>query len=173
MLDEKTVSQIQKNLQRIFSMKVTPSTFREVQNNIVTALDNKQNAEQLFQAFFTGEIPEGLSKGKAQQLLTDVIDQFAIPIRLSKDVLERGEFINVLTSDSLQNDKQVVFLNRIRRIDGDEFHFLTDPESTMQVLQHFTNRLHDFSKSERGHKLGDVFKAQFTEIQKKIDEIVK
>lgn len=174
MLEEKTLSLIQKNLQRIFSMKVTPSTFREVQNSIVTTVNNnRQDAESLLQVFFTGEVKDGVAKGKSLQLLHELVDQYAIPIRLSKEVLERGEFINVLTSDSLQNESRVVFLNRIRRIDGDEFHFLTDPESTVQVLQHFASRLHDFSKSDRGKKVPEVFKTQFEDIRKRIDDILQ
>jgi hypothetical protein len=76
-----------------------------------------------------------------------VIRDFTIPARLAKEVFERGEFINMITSDLVAQQEEVAFLNRMRRIDGEEFLFLADPQNLVHLLQHFVARLFEMEKA--------------------------
>ncbi|SCA62897.1 Protein CT_584 [Chlamydiales bacterium SCGC AG-110-M15] len=150
MINESALNRIKASLQRIFSMKITRSTFREVQNAIINATgDNKDLVNDVFESFLSGKVKDGLAKGKALDLLNSIMDTYSIPVRLSKEVHERGEFVNIITSDTLTQADRIAFLNRIRRIDGEEFHFVTDPESTIHLLNHFLGRLQELDKSDQ------------------------
>lgn len=136
------------NLKRIFAMKVTRSTFRELQNVILTVANQDKNlANYLFETLLTGQIKEGTASEKHSQILQEVIRDFTIPARLAKEVFERGEFINMITSDLVAQQEEVAFLNRMRRIDGEEFLFLADPQNLVHLLQHFVARLFEMEKA--------------------------
>ncbi len=148
MLDDKILMLFEGNLKRIFALKITRSTFREIQNVILTCANhNKQLANDLFETLLTGRIKEDLGNEKQKEVLEDVIRHFTIPARLSKEIYERGDFINIITSDAVRQQEHVAFVNRIRRIDGEEFIFMSDPESTIHLLQHFVGRLQELQKT--------------------------
>jgi len=147
MFDETTMDLISRGLQRVFSMKITRSTFREVQNVIFTATKEQNGgADTFLKALLTGEDKDKLATGAALEKLNRILDQYTIPISLSKEVLERGEFLNLLTSELVKNGDNTFFVNRVRRIDGEEFQFITDPSSTLHILQHFINRFHEMKQ---------------------------
>ena len=59
MLNEVTITRIRSSLQRIFSMKITRSTFREVQNAIISASgESKDDVNDVFESFLSGKIKE-------------------------------------------------------------------------------------------------------------------
>lgn len=147
MFDEATMDNVSRGLQRVFSMKITRSTFREVQNIIFTATKEQNGgAESFLKTLLTGEDKDKLAAGAALEKLNRIIDQYSIPVGLSKEVLERGEFLNLLTSELVKNNNSTFFVNRVRRIDGEEFQFITDPSSTLHILQHFVNRFHEMKQ---------------------------
>ncbi|MDR3624118.1 MAG: DUF5414 family protein [Chlamydiales bacterium] len=154
MLDEKALLHLENTLKRIFAMKITRSTFRELQNLILSLSGGNQNFTQdLYESLLVGNAKEGLLAGsKSHDLFKNIAHQFSVLIRLAKEVFERGEFINIITSDTINNQDDVALLNRIRRIDGDEFLFISDPASTLHILQHFQGRLQDLEKTPEGKK---------------------
>jgi hypothetical protein len=150
-IEDRVVMLFDGNMRRIFAMKVTRSTYRELQNVILTcANQNKDIANFLFETLMTGQIKEGFVNEKQQEVLEEVIKNFTIPARLAKDVYERGDFINVITSDIVTQQEECALLNRVRRIDGEEFFFLSDPQNTVHLLQHYVARLQEL----QGHKFG-------------------
>lgn len=172
-VNEKELSQLTKNLQRIFSMNIMRSTFREVQNAILSATEgNKETANTLFETLLLGEVKDGVIAPKSKDSLKLIIDKYSIPIRLSKEVYERGDFVNIITSDLLTQANRVVFLNRIRRVDGEEFQFITDPESTFNLLQHFLARVQDLNKSEDSKKIIASHKKDLQELKSKIEQLI-
>jgi len=172
MLNEEALEQINRALQRIFSMTVTRTTYREVQNVVMTVTKNQQeDADKLFQALMTGNANEDLTTGKGLQKLNQIMDQYSVPIRLARDVMERGEFINLLTSDSLNSGDRILFLNRIRRVDGDEFQFVTDAASTVHILQHFMGRIHELLESDKGKKTVEELGPQIAALQKQLNDV--
>lgn len=145
-LDDRTLMLFEGNLRRIFAMKISKSTFREIQNVILScANQDKDLANFLFETLLTGQIKLQVNE-KQREVLEDAIKNFTIPARLAKEVFERGEFVNIITSDLVTQQDQVAFLNRLRRIDGEEFVFLSDPENTLHLIQHFVGRIFELEK---------------------------
>lgn len=174
MLNEKELTLLQKNLQRIFSMTIMRSTFREVQNVILTTAEgNRDTANSLFESLITGEIKDGLVPNKSKDVMKDMIESYTIPIRLAKEVYERGDFVNIITSDLLSQQNRVVFLNRIRRVDGEEFQFITDPDSTIHLLQHFVARIQDLTKSDVAKNFVSSHKKELEAVKSQIDSLLK
>ncbi|MBJ7449506.1 MAG: DUF5414 family protein [Parachlamydiales bacterium] len=151
MFDEKFLSQLEGSLRRIFAMKITRSTFREIQNMLLTLTNgDKDIASDILESLFTGQVKDTVSKGKGAEAIKAMTREFSIPIRLSKEVLERGEFVSIITSDTISQKDRVGLLNRMRRTDGEEFLFITDTESTIHLLQHFAGRMQELEKVEAG-----------------------
>lgn len=150
-LDDRVVMLFEGNLKRIFAMKITRSTFRELQNVILSCANNdKELANFLFETLMTGQIAGAVANEKQKEVLEEAIKNFTIPARLSKEVYERGEFINIVTSDMVSQQDQYAFVNRIRRIDGEEYIFMSDPQNTMHLVQHFIGRLMEIEKTPKG-----------------------
>jgi hypothetical protein len=169
MLDSKTIKLLTTGLQRVFAMPVTRSTFREIQTVVITSVNNdKEIATSLFESFFTGTVKPEVAKDKDLTELKTLLNQFSVLVRLSKEVYERGEFVNIITSDTLSHEEKTVFLNRIRRIDGTEFQFITDPESTIHLLHHFTNRLQEMHKNETMKEGLNKYKKELSALKEKI-----
>ena len=148
MIDDTQIKQIRRELSRIFALPITRSTLREIQNTLVVVCP--QDSNTLFQAFVSGELTNPTKLSKNKDKLLEVIDEFSIPIRVARDVYERGEFINLASSDIIAQSNRVAFLNRIRRVDGEEMHFFTDTRGTVNLLNHLLERLHELQKNDVG-----------------------
>lgn len=174
MVDEKKISLLNSAFKRIFAMPITRSTFREVQNVIVTACEqDRDSSNAIFEALLRGEAKADPKKGSNNNTgLKNLVDEFSIQIRLSKDVFDRGEFVNLITSDMIKNAEFSLFLNRIRRIDGEEFQFITDPESTVHLLRHFVTRMQELSSSDKEGKIISSFKKDLEEVRNNISALI-
>lgn len=171
-LDDKTVMLFEGNLKRIFAMKISRSTFRELQNVILSCADqNKEIANFLFESLMTGQIKQPLPNEKHREILEEAIKDFTIPARLAKEVFERGEFVNIITSDLVSQQDQYAFLNRIRRIDGEEFVFLSDPQNTFHLLQHFAGRIVELEKTPKGKEELVKFKKEINLISERLKQL--
>lgn len=173
MLDEKKITNIHRLLQRVFALPVTKSTFRELQNGILNLMDGNRDEANLFlETLLRAEVKSGLVEDGDKAALEKLIDTFSIPSWVAKDVHEKGEFINLITSDILTQNNQVLCANRIRRIDGEEFQFLTDPDSTLQLLQHFLIRIQELAKNERTRQVIIRNRPQLETLRHKLDELL-
>jgi hypothetical protein len=174
MLEESALARIRSSLQRIFTMKITRSTFREVQNAVISSAgDDKELVNDLFESFLSGNPKDGLAKGKGLTALNSLLEDYSIPVRLSKEVHERGEFVNIITSDTLTQGGKIAFLNRIRRIDGEEFHFVTDPESSIHLLNHFIGRLQELDKSDQTKEILEEHKDDLIKVKERLELATK
>ncbi len=155
MVTKDQVIQLRANLQRIFALKISRTTFRETQNAILAAVQgDTEAANKVFEALLKGEVGKVADKD-GTPILQGLIDDFCIAMRLSKDVYERGEFLQVITSDRASSQQQSLFVNRIRRIDGNEFQFVSDVDSTLSLLQHFVGRLNELGDGEGENPLSE------------------
>lgn len=171
-LDDRMLMLFEGNLKRIFAMKVTRSTFREIQNIILTCANgDRQLANDLFEMLMTGQIKESFGNEKQREILESIIRDFTIPSRLAKEVFERGEFINIITSDTMNQQEKYAFFNRLRRIDGEEFQFITDLESTLHLLQHFVGRLQELEKAPKGKETISKYKKEIHEINDRLKQV--
>lgn len=165
-MDDKKLANVKKGLKRVFSMPITRSTFRELQNALIATTEGDRDmANTVLESLMVGESKSGGG-------LRNIIDEFSVQAQLSRDVFEKGEFINMITSDILTQPGNVVFSNRIRRVDGEEFHFITDIESTVQLLVHFIGRLQELEKTEPTKEILNNAKAQLATVKARFDQLV-
>ncbi len=172
MFDQNTLSGIRRSLKRIFSLPVTRSTYREIQNVITIAADgNAEQANALLETLLTGNLQSDKAKQLPKDELKSIVDEFSISTWVAKDVFERGEFISLITSEMVNVPGQFVFSNRLRRMDGQEYHFVSDIESTLQIVQHFLGRLQELNRMEGGSKQLAGFHKELAQIKTHIDAI--
>ena len=171
-LDDRMLMLLEGNLKRIFAMKISQSTFRELQNVILTCANQDKNlANFLFELVMTGQIKDGVGNEKQREILEEVIHDFTIPARLAKEVAERGEFVSVITSDLAFQNEQAAFVHRLRRIDGEEFTFLADPQNSIHLLQHFVGRLYELEKHPKGKEQLAKFKNEIGLVAEKLKHL--
>lgn len=171
-LDDRMLHLFEGNLRRIFAMKISRSTFREIQNVILTCVNqNKEIANFLFETLLTGQIKFEVPNESHREILEEVIKNFTIPARLAKEVFERGEFVNIITSDLATQDDQVAFFNRIRRIDGEEFVFMSDPQNTLHLTTHFVGRLYELANHPKGKEELANFKKELNILAERLKQI--
>lgn len=172
LLDDRMVMLFEGNMRRIFAMKISRSTFRELQNVILNCVNqNKDLANFLFETLLTGQIKGEVANEKHQEILEEVIKNFTIPARLAKEVHERGEFVNIITSDMVSQEDHYAFLNRIRRIDGDEFVFMSDPKNTVDLVNHFVGRLYEMAKNPKAKNELEEFKKELNMLGERLKQL--
>lgn len=173
MFEEKKVIQLDKALERIFAFPISRSTFRQLQNVIFAVTEgNQETSTAILEALITGEIKQDGNKSIQVPGFKKLTEKYCVLVQVAKDVLERGEFINLVTSDVLQNPQAVVFANRIRRVDGEEMHFITDATSTMQLVHHFLNRIQEIDRAEPAKGVVEGVKKELGAIQQKLEELL-
>ncbi len=175
MFDEFKTSQMHNMFKRVFSFSITRSTYREVQNALMGFSDrNEETLKGLMESFFTGTVTPALSSKVKGDLLQQIVDQYGLQVRLSREVHDRGEFVSFLTSDVLaQGTNKVLFSNIVRRVDNEEFRFISDVESTLQIVNHFVSRLQEAKKMEAGQGSLNSVKDEIFEIKSKIEELIR
>lgn len=173
MFDEKRVQQLSKAFERVFAFNITRSTFRQLQNVVFAIAEgNKEVASAILESLLSGEVKAGANSAINNAKFKALVEEYTIRVQVSKDVLERGEFINLVTSDILQNPQAIAFGNRIRRVDGEELQFITDTESTLQLVSHFLNRIQEVDRAEPARNIVDGIKNDLSTIRDKIDELL-
>lgn len=170
-LDDQTLMLLHGNLKRIFALKVTRSTLREVQNVLLTCTKQDQEiASTLFESLLKGSLPQ-INNEHQKETLEEIVKEFMIPLRLAKEVFERGEFINLITSDLMHNQDRFAFLNHFRRIDGKEFSVMTDTPNTLHVIGHFITRLNELTSHPKGKELLSGYKKEIKLLADKLKEL--
>lgn len=171
-LDDRVVMLFEGNMRRIFAMKISRSTYRELQNVILNcANQNKDIANFLFETLLTGQIKASVPNEKHREILEEVIKNFTIPARLAKEVYERGEFVNIITSDLVSQQEHTAFLNRLRRIDGEEFIFMSDTQNTVHLVQHFVGRLYELENHTHGKEELEKYKKELGLIADRLKQL--
>lgn len=173
MIEEQKLKQLDRAFKRIFAMPISRSTFREIQNAILSISEgNQEESNIIFESLVTGEQHQSGKVCANPAFLERMIDDFSISIRVAKDVFERGEFISLASSDIISQPNRVAFLNRIRRVDGEELHFLTDTKGTLNLIYHLMGRLQELKKNAEGKESIVDSKQQLLAIKQKIDDLV-
>lgn len=161
------------NLKRVFATKIGYTTFREVQNVIFGCTENDQNlANFVFEMLINGKLPSELNPSQTKNAHA-LISAFMIPIRVAKEVHEKGEFINFITSDMLIQQEKCTFLNRLARIDGEEFLLMADIQNTTHLIRHFISRLLEAQKHVVGQQNLAEIKDDLSSLRNYLDELIK
>jgi len=169
MIEEVQINQVRRELSRIFALPITRSTLREVQNALVAICP--QDSNLLFQTLISGETERLKELTNEDSRLKEIIEDFTVSIRVARDVYERGEFINLASSDIIAQPNRVAFLNRIRRVDGEEIHFFTDTRGTINLLNHLLERLQELKKNDIGRESLKNSKDELTAVKQRIDQL--
>ena len=125
----------------------------------------------MFEILFTGQIKSDVTNEKQREIFEEVIKNFTIPARLAKEVAERGEFINIITSDLVSSEEHFALLNRIRRVDGEEFLFMSDPQNTVHLVSHFVGRLYELVKNPKVKDELDPFKKELSLLGERLKQL--
>lgn len=151
MWNDKKVEELDKSFKRILTMPMSKSTFRQLQNAIFASADkNIESANELIESLLTGNVKKDISSNVSAKTLDSFFLNYAVPLSVARDVAEKGEFVSLITSDIIPHPSLAILSSRIKLVDGEEFQFLTDPESTLQFARHFLSRLQEFSQIESG-----------------------
>lgn len=169
MLNEKDLADIRLSLKKVFALPITKLTFLQIQNTIGQHTQDREEITIFMKALLTGsseEFPEDKKKSEALKVL---LDEFYIPTRIAKEVEERGELLHFITSESIEKSGTAYIYNRMRRVDGEEFLFVIDAETTVLLLEHFAQRLKGFKENEFQEKYRKRLKNLSQGIEKSIE----
>lgn len=171
-ISEEQIEHLQRSFKRIFALPLASMTFREVQNALTQVFPGKkEEPEAILNSLLSEEIQPVLKNGDTA-LLEDLVQTFSTPVRFAKEVADYGEFMNIFSCDFVQQGNQVFFMNRMRRIDGNEYRFLTQPEVNIRLAHMFISRLSDLKKAVNlplDFKLRD----ELTSIKDQIENLLK
>lgn len=166
MADNGKTESVHTSLKRIFALPVNKSTFRQVQNAIaVIYQDDPNRANDVLEGLFTGNFKSGGDSIKT------IHKEFGEQLKVAREVFERGAFLTLITSDRLAQGDRVLFNNLVRRIDGDQIEFITDIESTFQMIKHFIGRLQEVQSLDVDKKLRDIVKNELADLHKMTETI--
>jgi hypothetical protein len=121
---------------------------------------------------FTGELKESLKESGNGDGLTTLVDEFSSHFKIAREVAEMGEFMNSFSCDFVEQGKQHLFINRLRRIDGSEYYFLSAPETNIRLSHMFINRLRDLKKAVGDLPLDPKLKEELSNIKKDIEALL-
>lgn len=172
MIDAQKIQHLENEFQKILSLPIAKSSFRQMQNAILFVTQgDKDLAARLLESLMTdkivlkdGDLSSGLS-------IENFKKQYLIPFNVAREVAERGEFISIVTSDIINHPEMPIFGNRIRKVGGEEFEFLTDTLSTLQLLQHFSFRLEELEKVEKSKNVLKGLKQTLNELKNRFDHL--
>ena len=171
--DNKTVLLLEGNLKRIVATPIGYTTFREFQNVVFNCSQGQQElANFLFEMLINGKLLQELPAGQKQSAQSLIV-QFMMLIRVAKDIHERGEFINFITSDMLAQQERCVFLNRLARVDGQEFLLMTDVQNTCHLIRHLLSRLLEAQKNPIGEKNLQEIQEDLVSLRAHFEELTK
>lgn len=165
---------LRRSFRRIFALPISRLTIRETQNAIGQTLptQSEEIKKNLYESLLTGQLNGDLKKEKNSTDLADLIDEFAFHFKMAREVADMGEYMNSFSCDFAQQGKQIYFINRMRRIDGEEYHFLSAPETNVRLAHMFINRLSDLKKAVGNVPFEPRFKEELTSLKKAIDTLL-
>jgi len=143
-------------LERIFSLPISQMTLRELQNAINEAFQGNELKNDIFESLLQGRVQDSI-KGKFGKDFDKLVADYRIKFKLAKEIAETGDFMNSFICDLMQQNKKVYFVNRLRRIDGHEYHFNSLAETNVRLAHMFINRLSDLKKAVDNKVVGPIF----------------
>lgn len=173
MIDAKKIQQLDVAFQRILTLPVSKSSFRQMQNAVLFCFDGDRDAaSKLLEAILMGK-PNQNGGSAPEPALQKLIERYSLPMSVAREVAERGDFLSIVTSDIINHPEMPIFGNRIRRVDGQEFDFITNAETAIQLLHHFSARLLEMEKLEKSREVLKGFKKELISLKSRIDQLIQ
>jgi hypothetical protein len=171
-VSKEQIEQLKRSFIRIFSLPVARMTIRELQDALKGILQgNPEASKAIYESLLAGAL-KGDFEEETKDDLNSFIEKFTLQFCLAKDVNEFGEFMNSFSCDFLQQGNQLFFVNRMRRLDGQEYHFHSAPETNIRLAHMFISRLQDLKKSVSGVTLDQRLIDELSQIKSSIDSIL-
>lgn len=171
MITKEQIDKLDTMLKRIFALPISRMTLREMQNAISTVIPEKQDvAQALYESLLAGEI-QGSLKTKNEAPLNSLVGAYSAHSRIAREVAEKGEFMNSFSCEPFRQGNQVYFINRMRRIDGQEYHFLSSPDINLRLARMFIQRLNELKGM--GAQFDSRIKDEIANIKKDLDLLLK
>lgn len=171
MPDESHLNNLIISFKRIFALPITKATYRQVQNAVFTNIESMEERKEIFEALLTASFKDKMGEKNKRVSLKALLEEFSIPVRVAKEVEDKGELLLFITSDLIQQHTLSVLYNRARRVDGAEFAFYTDDETTVHLLEHFMKRVVEFQQKNK--EFSNKFKKNLIGIKAICDELLK
>ncbi len=173
LIDDQLANELNMQLQRIFCLPISRSTYRDLHNvAMVLAKGDQERANQILEVLFTGTVKPDRVASSAEGKVRQMIERFTISCRMSKEVFEKGDFLGGVSSEILTQEDKAVAINRIRKVDGEEIQFATDPQAALFMVHHFLARLEEFSKHEASKGLIKGFEKELKDIQGRVAGLI-
>ena len=165
-MDKQILIDLKNRIEKSLSMPITRCTYKELQNAMLVAAQGDQNTfVKLMETLLTKKILLNLD-ADSEDIIQEIIDRYGVGIFTSKEVHDKPDFINLLTSDLIQQQKTLFFSNIIRRVDGKYLDFVCDIDSLFHIIEHFTARLEEAQKR-------DIDLAPYADKLEKLEERLK
>lgn len=172
-VSETQLEQLNRSIKRIFALPISRLTIRELQNAITQALPGNIDATKaVYEALLSGELTAALKDGDSEGI-SNLIEQYSPHVKIAREVAEMGEFMNSFSCDFIEQGKQFFFVNRLRRIDGSEYYFLSAPETNIRLSHMFIHRLGDLKKAVGDLPLDPKLKEELASIKQEIETLLK
>lgn len=171
MIEENEISGILIAFKRIFAMPISKSTYRQVHNILTLNIKNEEERKEMLHSLLTASFKQGPNEKERGKMITSLLEQFSIPVRVAKEVEERGDLLLFVTSDIVRQGEYPFMINRVRRVDGEEFAFLTDQETTIHLIEHYIKRLNEFDRGDSHFK--EKFKERLGSVKTMIEKLTQ
>lgn len=174
MIQEEQLEKLNRTFKRLFALPISRMTLKELQNALYeTFPGNPDMAQAIYNSLLTGEIQNTIKDDNNTDLV-QFIDTYSSNVLIAKEVAELGEFLNSFGCDFMQQGNQVLFMNRMRRIDGQEYHFMSAPDTNIRLAHMFINRLRDLKKSAGSRlQLNAALKEELKKIIVDVEDLLK
>lgn len=173
MIDEKKIQQLDVAFQRILVLPMSRGSFRQMQNAILFCVDgDREKATHLLEAILRGDMQPASGQPPLDPAMKKFIERYSISVGVARDIAERGEFLSLITSDIIGHPKLALFGNRIRRIDGKEFDFLSDVEATIHLMQHFSTRLLEMERIDKAKGVLAGLKEDLVHLKVNLEQLI-
>lgn len=167
------LEQLHRSFKRVFALPISRLTIRELQNALTQSLNsNIELSKAIYESLLFGELNPTLKDFDNRKEIKAFIDDFSPHVKIAREIAEMGEFMNSFSCDFLEQGKQFFFINRMRRIDGTEYYFLSAPETNIRLAHMFINRLRDLKKQVGNLPLDPKLKEELNNIKNDIETLL-
>lgn len=167
MISQDKLEVLEQQFQRIFTLPVTRTTFRELQSVVSTAFDGDNEMTNAF-------IDDLLQNKKINEtdFIADFMKEYSIPLRVAKQVHDSGEVLSMLTTDVGMQGGNMLYSVRIRRIDGGEFTFITDTGGFLQIAEHILARAESTTSNSAGKGIMNSMRSRLKGMQEILSRLL-
>lgn len=173
MIDQNNIIHLALIFRKVFALPIKRTTFRELQSALMGAAQgDRELFTDLAESLLAGQV-KPILKGRVDiDAFQRFIEQFHVQTHVAKEVHDKGDFITFITSDVINQPQGALFSNCIKTVNGEEHRFVTDVESTLQLIHHFVGRIHEAKGIEESKEQFERLTDRISDLKKAVDLLV-